>query len=340
MQDYIDSFDTKIIPSVVESKRNDLFVSSVESFSSADIKCAPDREKFKSILPLIMRSAVMAVTFGIFCYSVYAIAARIADDKKQDAIYGALRQKYTGDSAVSKPAKLLEPNSMYTVLQMLEADGEYNEYLDDKTVDKKDMEFYHQSFLTAKSQNEDTMGFFVFRGMERFRNEGVEYPLMIGDNQFYLTHNYLKSESKSGSIFAEQSLDRDFDANYNMLIYGHDMTNGSMFRCIKLWFDSAKMKTLVNDLQVEIYNEDGVYIYELMSAYRTSDFNFTPVSFANESEYLSFLNSIYKRSVLNKKVEYTAESKICTLVTCTNVFANPDERYVVHGILKQFIPYE
>jgi len=125
-----------------------------------------------------------------------------------------------------------------------------------------------------------------------------------------------------------------------MLIYGHCMKNGSMFRAIKLWYDSANKNTIAKDMQIEIYTKDGLYIYELMSAYRSDEFKFTKTSFVNNSEYKAFLDDIYRRSTLNKKVKYSSDSKICTLVTCTNVSANPLERYVVHGILTQYIPYE
>lgn len=317
------------------------FTASVASFSADDIKCKQDNDKRKSIFPLVMRSLVMACSFAVFCYSVYAIAERIADDKEQEAIYAGVRPDVVeAGSALLKPNELLEPNNMYTLLEMLASNGVYNEYKDTNVVDEKTMEDYRQALQAVSAENSDTYAWIVFRGTNQFTEDGIDYPVMIGDNNWYLSHNYLGEETKSGSIFASQELDKNFEANYNMLIYGHCMTNGSMFRCIKLWYDSANKNTLAKDMQIEIYTEKGLYIYELFSAYRSDEFNFTKTAFSSSADYKAFLDDIYSRSTLNNRVQYSAESKICTLVTCTNVAANPRERYAVHGILTQFIPYD
>lgn len=43
--------------------------------------------------------------------------------------------------------------------------------------------------------------------------------------------------------------------------------------------------------------------------------------------------------MLRRRVPYNADSRICTLVTCTNVVGMEDERYVLHGILKKIVLY-
>ncbi|MDD4165148.1 MAG: class B sortase [Eubacteriales bacterium] len=325
----------------IKTEPSNAFISSVDSFTSDDIKCAPDNDKLKTIKPLIIRSLVMAVSFAVFCYSIYTIGVRMADDREQDELYSGIRpNKVEAASALSRPEELQEPNNMYTLLEMLSSNGVYNEYKGDKVVDEKTIDDYRQALLNVSAQNAETLGWIVFRGTEQFTENGIDYPIMLGSNEYYLKHNYKGEATKNGSIFASQELDRNFEANYNMLIYGHCMKNGSMFRAIKLWYDSANKNTIAKDMQIEIYTKDGLYIYELMSAYRSDEFKFTKTSFVNNSEYKAFLDDIYRRSTLNKKVKYSSDSKICTLVTCTNVSANPLERYVVHGILTQYIPYE
>lgn len=51
------------------------------------------------------------------------------------------------------------------------------------------------------------------------------------------------------------------------------------------------------------------------------------------------MKEIQGKSVLRRRPSYDENSKICTLVTCTNVIAMPEERYVLHGILKQVVYY-
>ncbi|PKM62085.1 MAG: hypothetical protein CVU97_06365, partial [Firmicutes bacterium HGW-Firmicutes-21] len=304
-------------------------------FSSRDIKGAPEGDKIKTILPLVMRSIMLAIAFGVFCYSVFGIAVRMAEDKNQENAYGNIRPNIEIASAVAKPAQLKEPNKMPTLLEMIDSDGNYSDYVIGPVVDPDKYTSYHSALLSLSAKYPDVYGWIVFTGT------AIDYPIMLGnDNSFYLHHDYKGVEVKSGSIFADYSLSPTHRDNYNALIYGHCMTNGSMFRGIKLWYDKPNRNTLANDMQIEIYTKDAVYIYELFSAYRSDDFNFDKTKFSDEADYLSYLKEAEKRSTLKKKVAYSSQSKICTLITCTNVKSNPDERYVVHGILRQIIPYE
>ena len=328
--------DTKKIPVGNQSVTGEnVFAASLDAFSSADIKSEPERDKLKSLIPLVIRSVFMAIAFGVFCYSVYAIALRMADDKRQRELYAELRPNIEAVSAVTKPSQLREPNKMPTLLEMLAANGVYEEYTPQPVIDPDRFTGYRASLMELSAQYADVYGWIVFTGT------AIDYPIMIGnDNAYYLNHNYKGVPTKAGSIFADATLSKVHTDNYNALIYGHCMTNGSMFRGIKLWYDSANRNTLANDMQIEIYTKDAVYIYELFSSYRSDDFNYDRTYFNNESDYNEFLKSIYSRSVLRKKMSFSAQSKICTLVTCTNVASNPNERYVVHGILRQVVPYE
>ncbi|HAN21221.1 MAG: hypothetical protein A2Y15_06720 [Clostridiales bacterium GWF2_36_10] len=329
--------DTK--PVNVIGKKPDIFVASIESFTSADIKRKSDSDKRKSIMPILSRAFLMAVAFGVFSFSIFAIVKRIADDKYNEGIFSSLRPETNIVSAVSKPEQLLEPNNMYTLLEMLEANGDCPDYLGSNT--PQNIENFHEALNSVKAQNPETYGWIFFRGTEKFTENGINYPIMIGENDFYINHNYLGEYAKAGSIFADESLNTIHTANKNVLLYGHCMTNGSMFRPIKLWFDSANKNTLAEDMQIEIYTADGVYVYEIFSAYRSENHTlFTKTTFSDKNDYLTFLKNIAANSQLKKRVSYDANSQITTLVTCTNVKDKPRERYVVHGILKQFIPYD
>ena len=88
-----------------------------------------------------------------------------------------------------------------------------------------------------------------------------------------------------------------------------------------------------------IITVDGVYVYAVFSAYRSTGTHFITASFATENEYLYFLKEIRSKTVLRRRVPYNADSRICTLVTCTNVVGMEDERYVLHGILKKIVLY-
>jgi sortase B len=281
-----------------------------------------------------MRPTIAGQAFATFCYSVYSIFYRISDSNNQKDLYASLRPK-SAPSAVAKSNKLGEPNKMPTLLEKLQINGDVNEYINAPVQASLTPEDYRKAIAEAAKINSDVYGWLVVTGTQ------IDYPIMLGDdNEYYLKHNLKGIETPGGSIFADMSLSANHKDNYNALIYGHDMGNGSMFRGIRDWFKTENKKSLADNMEIQIYTKDALYVYKFFSAYESSDFNFTKTYFKDKNEYKAFLDSIYARSILGKKFNYSAdETKICTLITCTNVPANPDGRYVVHGILTKIVPY-
>ena len=75
--------------------------------------------------------------------------------------------------------------------------------------------------------NEDVLGWITIPGTE------LSYPLVQGaDNDYYLDHTWNHERAAVGSIFLECSVSPDF-TDYNSLIYGHRMHNGSMFGVLR-----------------------------------------------------------------------------------------------------------
>ena len=74
-----------------------------------------------------------------------------------------------------------------------------------------------------RKQNSDIIGWIKLDDME------VSFPVVHTDsNRFYLTHDYLKDYSVSGSIFLDMDNKADFTDDFN-LIYGHNMNGEKMF---------------------------------------------------------------------------------------------------------------
>ena len=62
----------------------------------------------------------------------------------------------------------------------------------------------------------------------------IDYPVMHGEsNDTYLHSNWRRVYSTSGSIFADYKCTGDLVSDFNTMIYGHNMKNGSMFHSIK-----------------------------------------------------------------------------------------------------------
>ena len=258
------------------------------------------------------------------------------EDQQAEEVYEELRVDEDYYITVLHATNLKEPNAMPTVLEMLDADGEYEDYMPSDIIPPDKAQHYNSYYLNfiEKSAEYDEMYGWIFMS-----DTNINYPLMKGkDNDFYLTHNYKGDESRSGSIFADCSILDNYYSNYNMVIYGHNMRDGSMFNTLKTWCNDASVKTLVQTTQIEIYTHEGVYIYDIFSFYVDDSNQFARTLFTSESDYKKFLKQIAKKSNVKTNREYNSQSRICTLITCTNG-SNTDSRYVVHGILNQFIPF-
>ena len=73
----------------------------------------------------------------------------------------------------------------------------------------------------------------------RLPNTEIDYPVVRGaDNTFYLDHDVMKKKAASGSLFIDSGNSGGF-TDFNTVIYGHNMNNGSMFGQLGKFADPA-----------------------------------------------------------------------------------------------------
>ena len=155
----------------------------------------------------------------------------------------------------------------------------------------------------------------------------IDFPVVQGkDNDFYLHHNFNKEKSFSGSIFVDSSNDLNNDSN--IVIYGHNMRNDTMFAQMKHFknenfFDKNKYITLYKDgknLNFEIFSVYLSNAKDLDSELK--------LSFSNKESYESYLKEQSDKSLFKREdVDLQPDSIIITLVTCSYEF--DDARIVV-----------
>lgn len=152
------------------------------------------------------------------------------------------------------------------------------------------------------------------------------------DNNFYLTHNYKKENSKDGSIF----LDKDYNWNLpssNLLLYGHNNKNGKMFEDLlkyskdDFYNNHKKIKFTTNkdDSEYEIMSVfySRVYYKNEKNVFRYYYF----VNANNEEEYNDFVNNAKKVSIYDTGVNANYGDQLLTLSTCE--YSQKDGRFVV-----------
>lgn len=109
-------------------------------------------------------------------------------------------------------------------------------------------------------------------GWLQIEDTKVSYPVTVtNDNAYYLSHDFFHNKDRHGTIFADS--DTNFsEKNYNIILYGHQMRDGSMFGFLLDYEDSTyyeehpiiqfDSRTELCEYQVlavfksKIYNED------------------------------------------------------------------------------------
>ncbi len=174
-----------------------------------------------------------------------------------------------------------------------------------------------------KSINEDTAGWILVP------NTNVNYPFVkYTDNSYYLNHSFDKKKNSAGWLFMDYRNTLDLN-NRNLIIYGHNRKDKSMFGTLKKllsnnWFnnESNSIIKLKMDSGSSNWQIFSVYIIETTSDYIRTDFT-------DETDYQEFLNLIKNRSQVSLDTEVTVNDKILTLSTCHG----SNKKLVVHAKL-------
>ena len=179
-----------------------------------------------------------------------------------------------------------------------------------------------------KEQYDDIVAWIEIEGTE------INYPVMQGeDNDFYMSHNYKKEESKRGSIFLDKSYDWSIPSS-NLLLYGHNNSkDGSIFADLIKYkkFDfykkhkTIKFTTPEEDAEYEIISVflSRVYYKNEENVFRYYYF----INAENEEEYNEYVKNAKEASLYNTGKTAKYGDQLLTLSTCE--YSQEDGRLVV-----------
>ena len=154
------------------------------------------------------------------------------------------------------------------------------------------------------------------------------------DNDYYINHNMNKQESRYGALFIdkEASIGRNSN-NQNVVIYGHHMRDGTMFGPLKkyLQLDFYKQHSVIDFTTLYRAGQYKVFAVFITNTKPEDDngyvFNYRISDFSSEESFLSWIEEVRKRSIINTGVDIRGDDEILTLSTCTYEF--DDARLVV-----------
>ena len=145
-------------------------------------------------------------------------------------------------------------------------------------------------------------------------NTKINYPIVQGkDNEYYLKHNFKNESNMSGTIFVD--CNNNIDEDKNIIIYGHNMRNGTMFNNITKFKAESFFN---NNNTINIIRNNILYQYEIFSIYVEDESKVSlEIEFTDNDAFVNYALNEASKSMYNKNIIITEEDKIITLVTCS-----------------------
>lgn len=164
-------------------------------------------------------------------------------------------------------------------------------------------------------QNQDLAGWITLEGTQ------IDYPIMqCEDDEYYLHHNFDREEDRYGELYVRARADM-VTPGTNVIIYGHNMRDGSMFGEI----DNFKKEEFFQAHRVisfsTLYAE---YTCEIMAVFLSQVYNAEDEVFKyynfyeaeTEEEFRDFYDNVKALSLYDTGVTAEFGDKFITLSTC------------------------
>lgn len=162
----------------------------------------------------------------------------------------------------------------------------------------------------------------------RIADTNISYPVVKGNNNNqYLYHNIYGKYSKGGCPFVDTAITTPF-SDFNTIIYGHNLDNGSMFSNIKKYKNREYAK---EHNTIEVYLPDDTINKYCVFAFGEVNANDYDVYNVYVDDLDRYYETTKKYNVLEIEQDYDITKPIITLSTCTN--KNRNRRYVLQAYL-------
>lgn len=271
-----------------------------------------------------LRIAVLVIAAAMFLYSGYRVAAYLLEGRKSQDVTAELIQQ-----AVRTPRpQETKGQPVYTLRPTPDA-AEYVPDADDETADEQETtytapdELISVDFDTLQSVNPDIQAWLYMSG------SSIHYPvLQAEDNSTYLYRLADGSSNAHGSLFIDCRNAGDF-SDWNTLIYGHNMKDGSMFGGLKKYRKQAYYDA---HPEMTLFTPEKTYRMEIFAAVTTDVSAAVYRVPAAREERDELVQWAQRNSEIECDVSIGTEDRIVTLSTCTG---GEDDRFVVLAVLRE-----
>lgn len=174
-------------------------------------------------------------------------------------------------------------------------------------------------FAALRRINPDVIGWLYYKDMH------IDYPVVKGpDNETYLSKMFNGEWGGCGTLFADCITEAPF-RQFNTIVYGHHMRDGSMFAQLKKLKDPEFWK---EHPRLELITPEGRYHLEIWAFLnQPADSSIYTTNMVSETEKADYLALASGMADYTTDVEVTTEDRLVVLSTCA--YEYQDARYMV-----------
>ena len=213
-------------------------------------------------------------------------------------------------------------------------------------------EFRYYSLLPSAEillqKNNEVVGWIKVPTLDPNSKSPIDYPVLQhiptqeeilngqgNGNDYYLDKNLNREYEKAGSIFLDYRNYFDYVVDgqkiyansQNLIIYGHNMHDYSMFGSLKhyindaTYYDNHPIVELNSNYRKYKYKIFGMIIVDVDDTTETAFDYWNKLNFEDETEFYDYVNEVKRRTVRLTDVDVTYGDQILTLSTCNSTFS-------------------
>lgn len=204
---------------------------------------------------------------------------------------------------------------VFTILKGYHADRSVYSDISDKAGDAEDS----IDFDALRKINPDVIGWLYYK------DTPIDYPVVQGENnEVYLSMLFDRTWGGCGTLFADCVTEAPFK-QFNTIIYGHHMKDGSMFACLKELRDPEYCK---KNPKLQLSTPEGVFDLEIWAFLNEpSDSNIYLTNIRTEEDKQDYLELAERLADYTTGVSVSTEDRLVMLSTCAYEFENA--RYII-----------
>lgn len=203
---------------------------------------------------------------------------------------------------------------LYTIFKGYAADRSVYDKVSEEAGDDID-------FDALRKINPDVIGWLRYEGTI------IDYPVVKGENnEVYLSMLFDRTWGGCGTLFADCITEAPF-RQFNTIVYGHHMKDGTMFACLKELVDTGYCK---QHPKLELITPEGKFDLPICAFLNEpADSNIYTTNFRDEDEegkkaYLDLINNLASYVT---SAGMSTDDRLVMLSTCAYEFE--DARYIV-----------